>query len=90
MARNERNDLYEEECGRAEIPLRGLVLRHRNHRAGERAVGLSQLIQNRKVIGVDDRYQVAFGGGAQTKLGGCDEAILCSSHRQLSKGSCWV
>jgi hypothetical protein len=26
--------------------LRGLVLRHRNHGAGEHAVGLSQLIQN--------------------------------------------
>ena len=39
-------------------PLRGLVLRHRNHGAGERAVGLSQLLQNREVIGVGDRYQV--------------------------------
>jgi hypothetical protein len=36
--------------------LRGLVLRHRNHGAGKRAVGLSQLIQNRKVIGMTDRY----------------------------------
>ena len=27
----------------------------------ERAVGLSQLIQNREVIGVGDRYQVAWG-----------------------------
>ncbi len=34
--------------------LRGLVLRHRNHGAGERAVGLSQLIQNREVIGVGE------------------------------------
>src|SRR5262249_15862914 len=41
-------------------PLRALVLRHRNHGAGERAVGLSQLIQNREVIGVGDRYQVAW------------------------------
>src|SRR5262249_18327876 len=40
-------------------PLRGLVLRHRNHGAGELSVGLSQLIQNREVIGVGDRYQVA-------------------------------
>jgi hypothetical protein len=38
--------------------LRVLVLRHRNDRAGERTVGLSQLIQNRKVIGIRDRYQV--------------------------------
>ena len=41
-------------------PLRGLVLRHCNHGAGERAVGLSQLIQNCEVIGVGDRYQVAW------------------------------
>jgi hypothetical protein len=41
-------------------PLRGLVLRHRNHGASERAAGLSQLIQNREVIGVGDRYQVAW------------------------------
>jgi hypothetical protein len=40
--------------------LRGLILRHRNHGAGERAVGLSQLIQNREVIGVGDWYQVAW------------------------------
>jgi len=40
-------------------PLRGLVFRHCNYSAGERAVGLSQLIQNREVIGVGDRYQVA-------------------------------
>jgi hypothetical protein len=39
--------------------LRGPVFRHCNHGAGERAVGLSQLIQNREVIGVGDRYQVA-------------------------------
>ena len=39
-------------------PLRGLVFRHRNNGAGERTVGLSQLIQNRKVIGIRDRYQV--------------------------------
>ena len=38
--------------------LRVLVLRHRNDRAGERTVGLSQLIQNRKVISIRDRYQV--------------------------------
>jgi hypothetical protein len=38
--------------------LRVLVLCHRNDRAGERTVGLSQLIQNRKVIGIRDRYQV--------------------------------
>jgi hypothetical protein len=38
-------------------PLHGLVFRH--HGAGKRAVGLSQLIQNREVIGVGDRYQVA-------------------------------
>ena len=38
--------------------LRVLVLRHRNDRAGERTVGLSQLVQNRKVIGIRDRYQV--------------------------------
>jgi Adenylate and Guanylate cyclase catalytic domain len=37
--------------------LRGLVLSHREHGAGERAVGLSQLIQYREVIGIDDRYQ---------------------------------
>jgi len=36
--------------------LRGLVLSHRKHGAGERAVGLSQLIQNREVIGVGDGY----------------------------------
>ena len=42
------------------IPLRGPVFRHGNHGAGERAVGLSQLIQNREVIGVGDRYQVAW------------------------------
>jgi hypothetical protein len=41
--------------------LRGLVLSHRKHGAGERAVGLSQLIENREVIGIDDRYQVAWG-----------------------------
>src|SRR5215471_18835169 len=41
-------------------PLRGLVFRHRNNGAGERAVGLSQLIQDREVIGVGDRYQVAW------------------------------
>jgi hypothetical protein len=41
--------------------LRGLVLSHREHGAGERAVGLSQLIQYREVIGIDDRYQVAWG-----------------------------
>src|SRR5499426_4654666 len=41
-------------------PLRGLVFRHRNNGAGERTVGLSQLIQNREVIGVGDRYQVAW------------------------------
>jgi hypothetical protein len=41
-------------------PLRGLVLRHRHHGAGERAVGLSQLIQDREVVGVGDRYQVAW------------------------------
>src|SRR5215475_12965370 len=41
-------------------PLRGLVFCHCNHGAGERAVGLSQLIQNREVIGVGDRYQVAW------------------------------
>src|SRR5262245_64263198 len=40
--------------------LRGLVFRHRNNGAGERAVGLSQLIENREVIGVGDRYQVAW------------------------------
>src|SRR6516162_4899645 len=57
---------YEPRCRRAskteDAPksLRGLVLRHRNHRSGERAVGLSQLIQNREVIGVGDRYQVAW------------------------------
>src|SRR5262245_39958009 len=33
----------------------GLVLRHRNHGASERAVGLSQFIQNREVVGVGDR-----------------------------------
>ncbi len=37
----------------AEPSQRGLVLRHRKYGAGERAVGLSQLIQDRKVIGVD-------------------------------------
>src|SRR6516164_8694299 len=41
-------------------PLRGLVFRHCNHGAGERAVGLPQLIQNREVIGVGDRYQVTW------------------------------
>src|SRR5215831_16664765 len=41
-------------------PLHGLVFRHCNHGAGKRAVGLSQLIQNREVIGVGDRYQVAW------------------------------
>src|SRR5512132_3391566 len=41
--------------------LRGLVLSHRKHGAGEGAVGLSQLIQNREVIGVGDRYQIAWG-----------------------------
>jgi hypothetical protein len=41
--------------------LRGLVLSHRKHGAGERAVGLSQLIQDREVIGVGNRYQVAWG-----------------------------
>ena len=40
--------------------LRGLVFRHRNNGAGERAIGLSQLIENREVIGVGDRYQVAW------------------------------
>src|SRR5262249_56024362 len=44
----------------APTPLRGLVFRHRNNGAGERTVGLSQLIQNREVIGVGDRYQVAW------------------------------
>src|SRR5262245_38466739 len=39
--------------------LRVLVLRHRNDHAGERTVGLSQLIQNRKVISIRDRYQVS-------------------------------
>src|SRR6516165_5008354 len=39
--------------------LRGLVFRHCNHGAGERAVGPSQLIQNREMIGIGDRYQVA-------------------------------
>jgi hypothetical protein len=47
-------------CGDRTGWLRGLVLRHRNHGAGERAVGLSQLIQNREVIGVGDWYQVAW------------------------------
>src|SRR6476646_12251691 len=41
-------------------PLRGLVFCHCNHGAGERAVGLSQRIQNREVICVGDRYQVAW------------------------------
>ena len=41
-------------------PLRGLVFRHCNHGAGKCAVRLSQLIQNREVIGVGDRYQVAW------------------------------
>src|SRR5215467_9617421 len=41
-------------------PLRGLVFRHCNHGAGKRAIRLSQLIQNREVIGVGDRYQVAW------------------------------
>ena len=41
-------------------PLLRLVFRHCNHGAGKRAVGLSQLIQNREVIGVGDRYQVAW------------------------------
>jgi hypothetical protein len=36
-----------------------LVLRHGGYRAGERAVGLPQLVQNREVIRVRDRYQVA-------------------------------
>src|SRR5262249_59203474 len=40
-------------------PLHRLVFCHCDHGAGERAVGLSQLIQNREVIGVGDRYQVA-------------------------------
>ena len=40
--------------------LRGLGLRHRNHGAGERGVGLSQFIQNCEVIGVGDWYQVAW------------------------------
>src|SRR5262249_25946912 len=40
-------------------PLDRLVFCHCDHGAGERAVGLSQLIQNREVIGVGDRYQVA-------------------------------
>ena len=40
--------------------LRGPVFRHCNNGAGERAVGLSQLIQDREVIGVGDRYQVAW------------------------------
>src|SRR5215469_2055278 len=47
---------------RLALPLRaesGLVFCHCNNGAGERAVGLSQLIQNREVIGVSDRYQVA-------------------------------
>src|SRR5262244_3491772 len=44
----------------APTPLRGLIFRHRNNGAGERTVGLSQLIQNREVIGVGDRYQVAW------------------------------
>ena len=47
-------DLILTKLARAPNPLRGLVLRHRNHGAGERAVGLSQLIQNREVIGVGD------------------------------------
>src|SRR5215472_225094 len=41
-------------------PLRGLVFRHCNHGAGKRAIRLSQLIQNREVIGVGDRYQIAW------------------------------
>src|SRR4029453_17034900 len=41
-------------------PLRGLVFRHCDHGAGEGAVGLSQFIQNREVISVRDRYQVAW------------------------------
>src|SRR5215471_13223105 len=45
---------------RAPNPLHGLVFGHCNHGAGERAVGLSQLIQDREVIGVGDRYQVAW------------------------------
>ena len=53
-------DLILTKLARAPNPLRGLVLRHRNHGAGERAVGLSQLIQNREVIGVGDWYQVAW------------------------------
>ena len=44
----------------APTSLRGLVFGHRNNGAGERTVGLSQLIQNREVIGVGDRYQVAW------------------------------
>src|SRR5262249_8243468 len=40
--------------------LYGLVFCDCNHGAGERAVWLPQLIQNRKVIGVGDRYQVAW------------------------------
>src|SRR5262245_45858012 len=40
--------------------LRGLVFRHGDYGAGERAVGLSQFIENREVIGVGDRYQVAW------------------------------
>src|SRR5262245_38105622 len=41
-------------------PLRGLVFRHCDYGAGERAVGLSQFVQNREVIGVRDWYQVAW------------------------------
>ena len=40
-------------------PLCGLILRHRNDCAGKRAIGLPQLIQNRKVIGVGNWYQVS-------------------------------
>src|SRR5215475_15497747 len=41
-------------------PLHGMVFCHCDHGAGERAVGLSQLIQDREVIGVGDRYQVSW------------------------------
>jgi hypothetical protein len=46
--------------------LRGLVLRHRNHGAGERAVGLSQLIQNSVVNSLlfivrQNRTNLSFG-----------------------------
>src|SRR5215469_4470594 len=44
----------------ASNPLYGLVFCHCNHGAGERAVELPQLIQNREVIGVGDRYQVTW------------------------------